>query len=132
MKQIIFVLVAQSIAIASNLLDKSRFWNVDSLKKGSSCWCVIRAYDSTEAVYHIEVVCKGSKNPSWQIEKLAPHMAITPEALEKSVRKPKNKGDVYPEQYEEHKKKWDENKLNGIQPVVCKETIKECLPKTEK
>ncbi len=113
---------------ADAIMARSKIWEVRPLKQNAACWCIIRDLDSSDKLLHIEVVCRKNGAKIWDIEKILPHLAITQTALEKSLVKPKKKGDVYPEQYEEQFTKWKEERSRGP-AYICDESIGKCLVK---
>lgn len=105
----------------------SGIWSIDpagSLQR----WIVI--HNPTEsgenAVFHIEVLGKEAKAPAWKTARLAPHMAITIHAILQSVRKPAQRGLVYPEQYEDGLNRWKQEQSEG-RAKVCTTSVERCL-----
>jgi hypothetical protein len=96
----------------------------------SQRWIVIHdlAEGGTTGVYHIEVIKRKLGAPSWQIERLSAHMAITGKALKRSVVKPLKSGAVYPEAFDDGFKKWKAEN-NGKGGAVCTTSVPECLQK---
>ena len=52
-------------------------------------------------VYHVEILERRRSRPSWELKRLAAHMAVSEAALRASVRRPLRSGRVYPEQFDE-------------------------------
>ena len=77
-------------------------------------------------IFHIEVIGRGNGDAVWQVQHLVSHMAITGEALRKSIIKPLNRGGVYPGTYENAYSDWlKEN--NGTGGSICKTSVMECM-----
>jgi len=76
-------------------------------------------------VAHIEVACyrKGAPNDCFH---LCNHMAITTEALEKSVLRPRKTGAMYPESYQGALRQWQADEKAG-KAVIYNKTIQEVL-----
>ena len=89
-------------------------------------WLVIHDVADTPAtgVYHIEVLGKAAAMPPWQVIHLAAHMAITKEALLRSVGKPLERGAVYPETFDNALTQW---RASGSAGVVCTTSVTKCL-----
>ena len=79
-------------------------------------------------IYHIEVIQKATGAPSWQIERLVKHMAITEAALKRSVVKPLNSGAVYPEAFDDARAEWQAQN-GGKGGEVCSTSVRDCIAK---
>lgn len=130
MRNLIILLLAlyTNSLLASDLHTHTKgIWSIadsDTMQR----WIII--HNLTEAqekgVYHIELIGHNKNDPTWKIKRLVPHMAITKEALTASIKKPLNKGDVYPESYFNAYQRWlQEN--NGQGGAVCNTTLEECI-----
>ena len=95
---------------------------------GMSRWIVIHDLEAsqTTGIYHIEVIGRKSGDPSWQIVRLAPHMAITEKALRESIVEPLNTGAVYPEAYDDAYSAWQAQN-GGAGGVVCTSSVLDCM-----
>lgn len=105
----------------------SGIWSVADTKKARR-WIVIHnlAEAKTSGVYHIELIQRAFKAPSWQIERVAKHMAITEAALQRSIVKPLDKGLVYPEAFDTALAQWRAEN-GGSGGAVCTTSVLQCL-----
>ena len=104
-------------------------WSINGTEKEQR-WLVIHnlADGKKTGIYHIEVIQKATGAPSWRIEHLARHMAITETALIRSVVKPLSSGAVYPEAFDDALAEWQaENGGNGGE--VCRTSVIDCIAK---
>ena len=107
---------------------KPGIWSIQG--KGTlERWIVI--HNLTEAkdtgIFHIEVIGHVKGRPSWDIRRICTHMAITKDALKRSVRKPLNRGSVYPEAFDDAYAKWKKDAEAGHK-VLCDRSVLQCLP----
>lgn len=77
-------------------------------------------------VYHVEVLGRAAGAKPWQVQPLAPHMAVTEAALRASVTRPLKRGSVYPETFEYAYEAWKKQAAMGDAPV-CRTSIMDCL-----
>ena len=77
-------------------------------------------------LYHIEVLGRKKGNPSWQVEHLMPHMAITGAALKRSITGPSQDRGVYPETFDGAYVQWRELDAAGKAPI-CTRSVAECM-----
>ena len=77
-------------------------------------------------VLHIEVLARKAGAPVWQLDHLVPHMAITVDALRRSVRKPLLHGSVYPETFEYAFAQWSRDHDAG-HALICATSVDQCL-----
>jgi hypothetical protein len=105
----------------------SGIWSIDPAGRLNR-WIVIHgpAGGGDNGVYHIEVLGNDAKAPAWKTRRLAPHMAATLVALLNSVRKPLQRGLVYPEQYEDGLARWKQQRSEG-KAEICSTSIDRCL-----
>ena len=137
MKKILIVTVsllalmaAPALAAPPNLESHSKgIWSIGGTK-GEKRWIIIHnlAEGKHTGVYHIEVIQRPVGAPVWQILRLVKHMAITEEALKRSIVKPLQRGDVYPESFDGALVKWKAEN-GGKGGAVCSSSVLECLPK---
>lgn len=107
--------------------NESGIWSIAPTEKMNR-WVVIHNLEEAKVsgIYHLEVIGRNKGDAAWQIKHLVPHMAISKEALEKSIINPLKKGGVYPETYENAYSKWlKENNDKG--GATCKTSILECM-----
>ena len=106
---------------------KAGIWQI--AEKGTlSRWIVIHNLDEARGsgIFHIEVIGREKGRQSWEIKRIRPHMAVTLEALKRSVIKPLQTGAVYPESFDDAyatgKKDFDAGKKD-----VCDTSVLECI-----
>src|SRR5262245_57705722 len=85
----------------------------------------------TSGLFHVEVLARKRNAPSWQVEHLVPHLAITTPALRKSVVAPIQRGAVYPETFDYAFSAWQKDHDKGKDAPVCETTIDDCLMHTK-
>ncbi|WP_446809106.1 DUF5086 family protein [Methylomonas sp. 2BW1-5-20] len=132
-KKLVFIfaawLVASSACGAESRLQVNPFgtWSIAS-NHNEHRWVIIHNLNEApkSGVYHIEVIGRGNGKPIWNIRHIANHMAITEEALSRSVIKPLNKGGVYPESFEWAYKSWQDTN-DGKGGFICKTDVIQCL-----
>jgi len=92
-------------------------------------WVEVHNLDEAKmsGIFHIEVLSRRRGAPAWQITHLAPHMAITRAALERSVVKPLKTGAVYPESFDSAFQVWLADERAGKHPSVCESSVDRCL-----
>jgi hypothetical protein len=107
---------------------KPGIWAIEGKGKLSR-WIVIHnlAEAKDTGVFHLEVIGHEKGRPSWDIKRISSHMALTKDALKRSVTKPLNKGAVYPEAFDDAYARWKKDAEAG-QKVVCDRSVLECLP----
>ena len=91
-------------------------------------WLIIHnlSQAQTTGIYHIEVIGKNKKAHAWQIQHLAPHIAINKSALLASIIKPLKKGDVYPETFDNAFTQWQKEN-DGKGGAVCNTSVLDCM-----
>ena len=96
--------------------------------KNEKRWIVIHniSQSAKSGVYHIEDLSLGKGEPVWKVHHLVNHMAITQEALLRSIIAPLKKGAVYPEAFDSAYKDW-QSKNAGAGGVICKTQVSQCL-----
>ena len=133
MRPLIIVLVNLVIAvavIASELPNLQQhavgIWSVSS-NRNEQRWVIIHNLEEAKSsgIYHIEVIKKAKSAPPWAIKHVIAHMAITTDALQRSVLKPLNKGLVYPESFDSGLAKWRAAN-NGNGGAICNTSISAC------
>lgn len=129
---LIFLFVASLPIYAAEIDLQSNQTGIWSITKTTTHtrWIVIHnlAEAKTTDVYHIEVIARKNNAPTWQIEHLANHLAITAAALSKSVIAPLSKGAVYPETFDNAYRTW-QNQSEGKGGAICTTSVTECLSK---
>jgi hypothetical protein len=76
-------------------------------------------------VFHIEVLGQRKAKTRQPLQHLKSHMAITLNALKRSVVRPLRSGSVYPESFDGAYARW--RALPEPERQVCDRTITECL-----
>jgi hypothetical protein len=91
-------------------------------------WIVIHNLAEAErtGLFHIEVIGREQGKPVWAIEHLCNHMAITLDALKRSVIRPLKSGAVYPESFATGLEEW--NKTPQAERPICDRSVVDCLP----
>ena len=91
-------------------------------------WVEIHQVEKRNGVqlYHIEVLGRKKGNPSWQVEHLVPHMAITEGALKRSITGPSRDRSVYPETFDGAYVQWQELNAAG-KPPICDRSVEDCM-----
>jgi Domain of unknown function (DUF5086) len=131
MKKIIFLVILffnYSAYAEINLeANTTGIWSITPTAQQNR-WLII--HNLTEAqttgIYHIEVIGRDKKSPVWQIQHLAPHIAINKPALLSSIIKPLKKGDVYPESFDNAFTVWQKEN-NGKGGAICTTSVIECM-----
>lgn len=127
---IIFVLLGYSSVFAEKLDEHRKgIWSISGTADENR-WIIIHNLQegNETGIYHIEVIARKTNNPKWKIKHVVKHMAITRVALLKSIKKPLEKGFVYPETFDDALRKWQkEDKGKGGN--VCDSTIEKCIKK---
>jgi len=108
----------------------SPLWSIAG-PSGSVRWLEIHNLDTAKAggLYHIEVLERRSIDPPWKFKTLAPHMAVTEEALRASAIAPFKRGSVHPGTYDAAFEKWKIAQANS-DAFICKTTVIACLGET--
>ncbi len=124
-----FVAVAPAHAVDDQALfgHKAGIWEM--APEGTlSRWVVIHnlAEARTSGVFHIEVIGRERSGPVWDVKRIRAHMAVTKEALKRSVVKPLKGGAVYPESYDDAYAQWKRD-ADGGRMVVCESSVLECI-----
>ncbi len=124
---IVLLSLPATVAATDIASHEAGIWSIaptDTMKR----WIVIHNLQEAKVsgVFHLEVIGRNNGDAVWQIKHLVPHMAITEEALKKSVVAPLNRGGVYPETYENAYSMWlKEN--NGTGGSICNTSVVECM-----
>jgi hypothetical protein len=131
MKTIIFLITLffnYSVSADTTLESHTKgIWSITPTSQQNR-WLIIRNLTEaqTTGIYHIEVIARHKKSPAWQIQHLAAHIAITKPALLASIIKPLNKGDVYPETFDNAFSKWQKEN-GGKGGAVCNINVLDCM-----
>lgn len=109
----------------------SGIWQVQGTA-GQKRWLIIHNLKEsrTSGLFHIEIIGRDKGRPAWSVVHVCDHMAITLEALKRSVIRPLKNGAVYPESFNSAYARWKKKADQGRQ-VICTTTIGDCLCKQE-
>ena len=125
---------AISSARASSQPDiySTNFWEIEG-KIGNVTWVEIHNNKEaqTNGVAHVSVITRQIGSPEWQIEWVCPHIAITTDALKRSVIRPFKTRGVYPENFYEAYDRWKEDEKKG-KAIVCTTSIQDFLKTPKK
>jgi len=91
-------------------------------------WLIIHNLEEAKAtgVFHIEIIGRNNGQPAWSIVHLRDHMAISLEALKRSVIRPLKRGAVYPESFDTAYTQWKQA-ADGGRLDICATTVVDCL-----
>ncbi|MBU0990987.1 MAG: DUF5086 domain-containing protein [Proteobacteria bacterium] len=91
-------------------------------------WIIIHNLEEAKktGVFHIEVIGREKGQPVWSIKHICNHMAVSAEALRRSVIRPLKTGAVYPESFDTAFAEWKKKAANNEAPV-CRTSVTECL-----
>ncbi|MCK7510905.1 MAG: DUF5086 domain-containing protein [Desulfobacterales bacterium] len=98
-------------------------------EKGTlSRWIVIHNLDEARGseIFHIEVIGREKGEAILGRQRIRPHMAVTLEALKRSVIKPLQTGAVYPEPFDDAHAAWEKD-FDAGKKDVCDTSILECV-----
>jgi len=110
-------------------LKASEIWSITPTEKTERRIVIHNPEEARKSgIFHIEVLGRDRGDAVWQVRRLAPHMAITKAALERSVVAPLERGAVYPEAYDDAYAGW-RRENGGRGGAVCRSSVSECLPK---
>lgn len=124
---LILSLWASSASSADLSGHRSGIWAIESTQ-GMSRWVVIHNLEEAKAtgIYHIEVIGRQNGDAEWEILHLVRHMAITGEALNRSVIEPLKNGAVYPESFNDAFDLWRKEN-DGTGGEICDASVVECM-----
>jgi hypothetical protein len=80
----------------------------------------------TTGIAHVWVLARRKGAPSWEIEHVSCHIAITTEALQRSVIQPYKTRGAYPDSYFEALGRWHNEEKKGT-AIICTTSIADCL-----
>lgn len=124
---LLFLMSVSATAAESLETHTAGIWAIEPIA-GLDRWLVIHNLEESLAsgIYHIEVLARPTGEPAWRVDRIAPHMAISAEALQRSIVSPRDKGAVYPESFNDAFRAWQaENSGEGGQ--ICTTSVQECL-----
>ena len=132
MKRLLTFLVLAFTGLAAQAGSKpevysTNFWEVEG-KTGYVTW--VEIYNSPEArtngIAHVSVVRQKQDDPVWKLEWVCPHIAITTDALKRSVIRPLKAKGAYPEHFYEALNRWKEDKRKGT-AVIYSTSVQDFL-----
>jgi hypothetical protein len=105
----------------------SNFWEIPS-PPDKTLWIEIHKTDEakTSGIAHISVYSRKKGAPGWESKWVCAHIAITTEALLRSVSRPSKLLGLYPESYYEALKRWEDDQKKG-QAQICTTSIQDWL-----
>ena len=114
-----------AVTLEQVLADQYGAWLLPS-DENEKRWLVIHnlATFEQDKVFHIQVLAKAKEAKPWQVKRLAPHMAVSSDALIKDIIKA-TKGKVHPDVYVGAYQKW----LASEEKNVCRTSLLQCLDK---
>ena len=91
-------------------------------------WLIIHNLEEARhsGLFHIEIIGRKKGQPTWSIIRIRNHMAISLEALKRSVIRPLKSGGVYPESFDSAYARWKEAADQG-RADICISTVADCL-----
>jgi Domain of unknown function (DUF5086) len=95
---------------------------------GRITWVELHDVDAADpAVIHVEVLSRRKNDDPSEVRHLRAHLAITLDALQRSVVRPlRDKRGVYPESFDAAYKRWQEKAAAGT-GEVCRTSLYECV-----
>jgi hypothetical protein len=128
---LIFALLALSIlqseADSKINLYSANCWEIAG-PPGKITWVEIHKGlgEESTGVVHVEVLSRKKDSPVWEIKHVCSHVAITTDALQRSVIRPLKILTVYPETFEGGYRSWKEASEKAP-PVICTTSIQDFL-----
>jgi hypothetical protein len=103
------------------------FWEIGG-KPGNDTWVEIHNTKEaqTNGVAHVSVITREKGSPVWKIKRVCNHIAITTEALKRSVIRPFKTRSVYPEAFYEAYDRWKKDKAKGT-AAICSTSLQDVL-----
>lgn len=91
-------------------------------------WIVLhRLAEATEqSVLHLEVLSRREGEPAWKVTHVVDHMAATVAAVAAAVVEPLASGAVYPERFDDAKRRWEERAAKG-DAEICSTSVLDCM-----
>jgi|SRR5271165_2963275 len=86
---------------------------------------MIEPWNGTQ-LFHVEVLGRKTGDPSWQVIHLVRHMAITEQALRRSVLRKSRELSVYPETFDGAYAVWKSRYANG-KAAICEVSVEDCM-----
>lgn len=114
-------------ALAQSLPIEVGTWKIRGTSEQSR-WVevhIIEPWNGTQ-LFHVEVLGHKTGDPSWQVIHLVRHMAITEQALRRSVLRKSRELAVYPETFDGAYAVWKSRYANG-QAAICDVSVEDCM-----
>ena len=126
---LILALSATPLLAEQPSLQSVRNWEIGGAR-GSITWVELHDIDPADpAVIHVEILSRKKGDDRWEVHHVHAHLAITLEALQRSVLRPlRDKSGVYPESFNFGYRAWRESANHD----VCRTTLPECVDTTAK
>src|SRR5947199_10463736 len=115
-----FVITAQLLLAEQPPLRSVKNWEVRGAPSKLT-WVELHDSDPADpSLIHVEVLSRKKTGKPWEIEHLCPHVAITLDALQRSVVRPlREKRGVYPESFDFGYKHWKEEAVAGKRDICA-------------
>ena len=122
-----FALVVPVLHAAAPDLYSTDCWEIEGAP-GRITWVEIhnRAEAPSTGVAHVSILTRKKGAPASEVEWLVPYIAITTEALQRSVLRPFKTRSVYPERYLEAYKRWQADEQSGT-AAICSNSLQDAL-----
>jgi hypothetical protein len=103
------------------------YWEIPG-PSGKITWIEIhnRKEAAASGIAHISVMARKKSSPVWELEWVCDHLAITTDALQRSVVRPLKTRGAYPERFLAGYDRWKEDEKKGS-AVVCATSIEDFL-----
>jgi hypothetical protein len=124
---LIFALSATSLLAEQPSLQSAKNWEVRGAQDRIT-WVELHEIDPADpSVIHGEILSRKKGDDPSDVHHVRAHLAITLEALQRSVVRPlRDKRGVYPESFDYGYKAWRESANHD----VCRTTVSECVDTT--
>ena len=126
---LIFALPAMLLRGEQPSLQSVKNWEVRGARD-SVTWVELHEIDPADSsVIHVEILSRKKGDYPSEVHRVRAHLAITLEALQRSVLRPlRDRRGVYPESFDYGYKAWRESANHD----VCRTTLSECVDTTAK
>jgi hypothetical protein len=121
---LIFALPAMLLRAEQPSLQSVKNWEVRG-PRDRITWVELHDIDPADpSVIHVEILSRKKGDDPWELRHVRAHLAITLEALQRSVLRPlRDRHGVYPESFDFGYKAWRESANHDI----CRTTLSECV-----
>ena len=125
---VILVAALSSLSAADKpTIETAKYWEIAG-PASNVTWIEIHSFQKIDGIdiAHVEVLSRKKDSKPWEFEHLLPHLAITIDALKKSIIRPLKVHSVYPESYESDYNLWKKQHEEG-KATICKSSISDAL-----